>query len=301
VTSAPGSFAPAATAPPSFAPRADTAVTLASDGSFLGGQSVGNDPGDVTVGGGAVWVANLGSSTVSRIDPGGGGQATIGGIGRPSSLAYEAAADRLWVLDGLGAKVSIVDARNGKVLDSFRQTGRGIAVGRGLVWVADEIDDAVIVTDPLSRAVVATVRLPAGTAPVAVAVGTDVVWVGAKGSSSVFRIDPATRAVKGGAIAIAGRPTAISIGDAVWVGSGPDDALIRLDPTDGRVAQTYPAICDEPGGLAAVGSSVWLTCRRDGTVLQVGTAGVNVTAKVGLVPNDVAADGDKLWVTLAAE
>ena len=81
----------------------------------------------------------------------------------------------------------------------------------------------------------------------------------------------------------------------------PGPAVIRIDPTDARVAQTLTEVCDEPGGIAAVAGAAWLACRLDGTVLRIGSTGVDVTAPIGFVPNDVALDGENVWVTLSAE
>jgi streptogramin lyase len=194
-----------------------------------------------------------------------------------------------------------VDARNGEVLDSVRQSGRGIAFGAGSIWIADEVGDAVVMFDPLSRQVVTRIELAPGSAPVAVAATPAVVWVAAKGSSTVERIDPVQRVATGGSTAVTGGPTDIAAAGSIWVASGPTDAVVRIDPSDGRVAQTYTAVCDEPGGLAVLGQEAWVACRRDGTVLRIGTAGVVTTAEFGFVPNDVALDGETVWVTLAAE
>ncbi len=169
------------------------------------------------------------------------------------------------------------------------------------MWIADEVGDAVTVIDPLSRRVVATISLPGGSTPAAVAAGPETVWVAAKGSSSVERIDVARRALIEGSTAVAGSPTALAVGDSIWVASGPADAVIRLDATDGRVARTYTNVCDEPGGIAPAGDEAWVTCRRDGRVLRIGTDGVRATAPVGFVPNDVAVDEQSVWVTLASE
>ena len=302
-TAPPPTASPSPAQSPSLVAGPNAAIELDSEGQQVGGQVVGSGPDDVIVGGGSVWVANLGSSTITRIDPAGGTQTTIGGVGRPSGLAYEAGEERLWVLDGLGAKLSIVDARTGQVLESFRQSGRGIASGAGAIWIADEVGDAVVLVDPVSRQLAATIALPTGSAPVAVATTDDMVWVAAKGASSVYRIDPVGRALVGGPTMVIAPPTDIEAGPSgVWVASGPGDALIRLEAADGRIAQTTTAICDEPGGVAVGTEGAWLTCRRDATVIRFATSGGVVgTIDVGFVPNDVALDGDTAWVTLAAE
>ena len=109
-------------------------------------------PSAVVEGGGYVWVAGLGNSTVYRYAPetfldGPIGRANIGG--RPSAIAY----------------------------------------GHGFVWVTSESDDLVFRIDPGNYALF---QIPVGDRPVAVAVGEGAVWVANAGDGTVSRVEPQT-------------------------------------------------------------------------------------------------------------
>ena len=109
-------------------------------------------PSAVVEGGGYVWVASLGNSTVYRYAPetfleGPIGRAGIGG--RSTAIAY----------------------------------------GHGFVWVTSESDDLVARIDPGNYA---SFQIPVGDRPVAVAVGEGAVWVANAGDGTVSRIDPET-------------------------------------------------------------------------------------------------------------
>ena len=109
-------------------------------------------PSAVVEGGGYVWVASLGNSTVYRYAP-----ATFleGPIGRA----------------GIGGRST------------------AIAYGHGFVWVTSESDDLVARIDPGNYA---SFQIPVGDRPVAVAVGEGAVWVANAGDGTVSRIDPET-------------------------------------------------------------------------------------------------------------
>jgi YVTN family beta-propeller protein len=74
------------------------AVTEEPDGPARDRVLVGNDPSDITVAFGAVWVANEGDGTVSRIDPVTLGVKTIEVGGHPSAIAADTETQTIWVV-----------------------------------------------------------------------------------------------------------------------------------------------------------------------------------------------------------
>ncbi len=124
-------------------------------GDVTGSTFVGSAPAGVAVGGGSVWVANVGEATVSRFNP----------------LTFEEGPLRS---PSVGRRPS------------------GIAFGEGAVWVANAGDDSVTRIDPSTYS---TTTIPVGARPVAIAVGSGAVWVASAGAGTVSRIDPATRRV----------------------------------------------------------------------------------------------------------
>jgi YVTN family beta-propeller protein len=112
-------------------------------------------PSAVVVGNGAVWVANVGDSTVQRFNP-----ATFEeGPVRPYAVASRPL---------------------------------GLAFGEGAVWVANASDDSVTRIDPFTGS---ARTIAVGRGPTAVAVGAGAVWVANTAGSTISRVDPATNSV----------------------------------------------------------------------------------------------------------
>ena len=76
---------------------------------------VGTNPTGVAAGAGAVWVANSGEQTISRIDPGSGRATTIDVHAEPTELAVGAGA--VWMTSSSNRIVSQLDPRSGRVVD----------------------------------------------------------------------------------------------------------------------------------------------------------------------------------------
>jgi YVTN family beta-propeller protein len=136
----------------------------------------GTAPAAIAVGEGAVWVANSGDNTVTRISPGTGSAVGIYQVGRrPSGIAVGAGS--VWTANGLDGTVTRIDARSGSTTEVVR-VGAGpaaIAYGAGAVWVANGDDGTVSRIDPATNEVSATIAV--GNRPEAVAIGGDAVWV----------------------------------------------------------------------------------------------------------------------------
>ena len=115
----------------------------------------GAQPSGIAVSNDAVWVANFGANTVSRLDP--------------NNLKPETSAP---ITVGKGPSA--------------------IVVGGGAVWVADRFSDLVSRIDPFTNTTT-TVRV--GRRPDALAYGFGSVWVANGGSGTVTRIDPRTSSV----------------------------------------------------------------------------------------------------------
>ena len=93
----------------------------------------------IAVGAGAVWVANSGDGSVSRIDPRSNAVTKAISVGdAPVAIATEA--DAVWVANSGDGTVSRIDPRANKVVSSIRvgHRPRGITVSEGAVWVTLE-------------------------------------------------------------------------------------------------------------------------------------------------------------------
>jgi YVTN family beta-propeller protein len=153
---------------------------------------VGEDPVSVAAGRGAVWVANLNSSTVSRIDPRNHRVTERGIPFHPAALA--ASRDAVWAGSLTGPEVARIDA-NGVLPIALRAaTANSAENGAGAVAVSSDGVWALVGNfllekiDPTTNRVVLSVETTNG--PVDVAVGEGAVWTA--GAGSVGQHDPKT-------------------------------------------------------------------------------------------------------------
>lgn len=135
-------------------------------------------PSAVAAGAGAIWIADGGGNTVSRIDTHSGAATAIPVGNGPAGLAVGERS--VWVTLGLDDRVARIDSETGAVRDTVR-VGRGptgVAIGRGAVWTANSGDGTVSRIDPGTGRVTATIAV--GASPQDVAVGADRVWVSSR-------------------------------------------------------------------------------------------------------------------------
>jgi YVTN family beta-propeller protein len=132
-------------------------------------------PSGVAFGGGAAWVSNFGSGTVSRIDA---------ATGKVASFRVQSVADleygygSLWVLTARPNTIRRVNPAT-LLTEAIVPVGRcpwQIAVGAGAIWSTNCADGTVTRIDPQANAVAATIRV--GYRPLSVTVGRSAVWVG---------------------------------------------------------------------------------------------------------------------------
>jgi YVTN family beta-propeller protein len=99
---------------------------------------VGSSPSAVAVGPDAVWVANLGDGTVSRIDPATYAVKKTIRVGqRPIAVALDPADHAVWVANSGDGTVSRIDSRTNKIVKTIAIGNKpvGLDVGDGRVWV----------------------------------------------------------------------------------------------------------------------------------------------------------------------
>jgi YVTN family beta-propeller protein len=135
----------------------------------------GSSPSAIAVGEGAVWVANSGDNTVSRMLPETASTVSKPTVGRqPSGIAVGDGA--VWVSNRGDDNVTRFDASSGSELNiPVGMAPIGIAFGEGAVWVANSDDGTVSKIDPETKVVVATIRV--GARPVGIVVSDGRVWV----------------------------------------------------------------------------------------------------------------------------
>jgi virginiamycin B lyase len=210
----------------------------------------------------------------------------------------------VWTSSGLWRIDAATNALSGP-LATGAQSG-DITTGDGSVWASDYSYGLVRRYDAVTGRLVATIQLPAGSAPEGLVDGFGAIWVANHHGGTITRIDPATNTVvatiKVGTVG-AGGPQGIAAGlGSVWVGIPTDSAVVRVDPQTNTVQADIripgQAVFEPCGGIAVGQSAVWISMCLDGTlVARIDPSRNVVTAidDVGGNANQLAADGDTVW------
>jgi YVTN family beta-propeller protein len=265
---------------------------------------VGRRPGAVAVGEGAVWVANLDDSTLSRINPttrAVEGTIPMQGVS-PSDIA--AGAGGVWVANGPHNEVVRVSPDANEVVDRIETNecfgfDASVAVGKGAVWFVCAVGISRI--DPVSNLPLGLPYL--GGLPRGIAAGLGAVWVSDGGHNTVSRINPETRQVTD-TLTVAGDPRGLAVGQgAVWVSAFRDDQVSRLAARPGeRITTESIHVGDGPIDVAVGAGGVWVANSRDGTVSRIDPQARKVVAtiRLGSSPRGVAVGANRIWVTVQA-
>jgi ABC-type transport system substrate-binding protein len=211
------------------APAGDVVRIDPSAHRILATIPLGARPSRIAVGGGAVWVLDPVSRTVSAIDPATDTAAqTIAVAGGASDVAFDAGS--LWVLDRRDGTVSRLDPATG-----LRRATIGIGgdprslttIGYG-IWVTDDELGLVQRIDSRGATVAETVRV--GGAPVAIVAVNAGTWVVDRLAATVSRLS-----FNGGTaaspIGLGGAPSTLTTaGGRLWVGDERHGIVLGLDP-----------------------------------------------------------------------
>lgn len=181
---------------------------------------------DIAVGEGAVWVADMGSSTVYKVDPG------------TNKVVLNIPVD---IFGGEGS----------------------IGVGEGFVWVITFENHNKTLTryNAKSGAEEAKIALPRAGKEVVVDYGA--VWVAAARRDELYRIDPASNEVIA-TISVTGSPRYLASGEgSIWILDLDDGVVQRVDGRTGELAATIDTgSVDSDGGIVTGGGFVWVITRR---------------------------------------
>ena len=214
----------------------------ASDNSFLDIEiPTGEDSGllsgldkyrALAVGEGAIWVTDIASATIYKVDP------------------------------QSNQVVSTIPT------DIFGSAG-SIGVGEGSIWVItfDDHNKTLTRYDAASSAVKAQIKLPRPS--VGVLVGYGSVWVTAASAGELYRIDPRTNQIAA-TIAIHGAsPIVAAAEDSVWVFYDTEGIVQRIDASTGAIVATIEtgvSDMESDGDIAAGGGFIWMITR--GSILS---------------------------------
>ncbi len=246
----------------------------------------------------AVWVAELNSNTVARIDPQRNVVVKRYNVGvRPVGLAVGEGA--VWVAANGSDEVWTIDLKADEVRGQPIKVPRGpvdVAVGFGSVWVTSSSSGTVTRIDARTRQVVATI--PVAAEPIGVAVGRTGVWVAGFKDSLLWRIDPRTNQVAGLPMPVGQGPSAVTTSPhGVWIASQ-SASVTRVQ--EAGVGLDTIAIGRSAAGVATVGDEVWVTDYLGGLIWRVNAATGEVLQPpipVGKQPLRAAVADGAVWVT----
>jgi YVTN family beta-propeller protein len=192
-------------------------VIDATSGVRLRTVDVGDDPEDLALLGGSIWVLNVLDATITPLDP-----ATGETVGKPTQVwghpvALDAAFGRLWVIECRSGTLLAVDPDSGRVVSRV-EIGRGlndVVAFAGSVWVSNWRTHSVIRIDPDDVAIEA--EIDAGDTPGELASGPSGLWVADTRGTRILRIRPRTNRVVE-TVMVGESPTALAVGSrVVWV------------------------------------------------------------------------------------
>jgi YVTN family beta-propeller protein len=266
---------------------------------------VGVRPAAIAVGEDAVWVANSGEGTLSRIDPETRKVVrTLGGVGSsPEDVA--AGGGYVWVANGSDGTVSQIDPRLNAVVATLDLRGSdelapdaayAVAFGFGSLWVASG-PRSVLRIDPEAGGVVK--RIDVGGQAVDLAVGGGGVWAVTTGERAV-RIEPRTNEIVT-STAVGGFPLVIAVGAGkAWVGDFSNRVWLinaetgLVDATVGL--RSLPGAIGTGSGAGWIGTAQGVLSRVDPrTGIVVGRTSV----APGWVADDVAVAYGQVWVAVS--
>jgi YVTN family beta-propeller protein len=219
---------------------------------------VGASPVDVLVDQDAVWVANAGQGTVSRVDPATNTVTNTIQVGRnPVRLA--AGFGSIWVANHTEQTISRIDARTGQMLATIptpTQPATQLAVGAGSMWAI---------------------------------AGYLLVRINPATNQAVF-VDADWELVNGGLTVAGGR---VWLSGRAYPGVQP---IVRVHPATNRKADTVPT--EAEGALAFGGGSVWQAGIATQTIYRLDRrSGRKLAAiPIGVVAKHLTAGDGSLWV-----
>jgi class 3 adenylate cyclase len=304
---------------PALVPAGSLAAIDPKTNSGLWHVSVGENPTEIAVSGGKVWILNRGQ-TMSLVDAGTRSLIKTFAIGAaPAGIA--AGASGVWAGDSVTSSVLKLNPDNAVVIAKIhappltppplppdaapRLDGGSIALSHDAMWFLSG-NATLSRIEPRAGHVQATVRHggePDG-GPAYVAVGEDGVWVYAYNGTDgdLTRVDPRSNSVVA-SVSLAGTgPLAAGLGN-VWLVDNPKHLIWQIDP--GSPTARPPTVVrsitvgQNPVDVAVGLDSVWVAS-GDGTVSRIDPIAARVveTIRVGGNLGGIAVGGGLVWVTV---
>jgi YVTN family beta-propeller protein len=279
---------------------ANSIAAIEPNGRLHSLVTTGPNPDGIVYGAGALWIANTGDGTVSRVDPVKHRIVQTIKVGSaPESIAVWG--KDVWVANSGDGTVSRINVDINEVAQQISVGNLPIAIAAGSsgVWVANSGDGTVDRIDPGSGDV--TRRIPVGGSPDGIAVDDHTVWVANGRDGSASPID-ATSGIVASSIPVGAGPKGLAItADSVWVANQFDLTVSRIDITSRRVVATIQ-VGDGPNSIVAAGRAVWVGDEFDGAITRIDPVRNEADRRValGASPRGLAVVGKSVWVVSGA-
>ena len=237
------------------------------------------NPEDLIVDSGALWVTEPAANAVIRADIDLSNQQEISVGTDPNGIA--AATDGTIFVTNFGeGDVSRIDPADPTVeaerIEIEATNPHGIAVADGVLWVTDRATNELIQYDLGSGDRNAA---GVGSNPKGVAVSDGVVWVANADDGTVSLISEADLAPIGDPVGVGGQPRAVDVFDGkVWVSNGDDEGkelgakdgwVSVFDATTQKLIEKKLVVGGSPEGLGVGDGRVWVATGPEGTVRAI--------------------------------
>ena len=265
--------------------------------------AAGFAPFGVAFDGTNIWITNLLSDTVTRINA-----ATGTAVGTPIAVGdgpFGVAFDgtTMWVTNIGSSNVTRINAATGTVVGTPIAVGSnpvGVAFDGTTIWVTNQGSNNVTRINAATGTVVGT-PITVGTLPRGVAFDGTNIWVANSSSNNVTRINAATGTVVGAPITVGTSPQGIAFdGTNIWVANSTSGSVTRINAATGTVVGSPITVGSAPFGVAFDGTNIWVANSDDNNVTRIDAATgtvVGAPITVGTTPLGVAFDGTNMWVT----
>jgi YVTN family beta-propeller protein len=271
--------------------------------SLLADIPVGSSPSQVAAGGGALWVANEASGTVSRIDRRTRAVSQTIPVGNgPAAVAVGAGG--VWVVNSLDGTLKWISPATNEVVKTIEagNSPSGVCVTAGAVWVASTYDRSIVRFDPVGLRTTTTRIVDQ---PNQLACGGGSVWATSQSAGTVTQLRPGrSRASVLKRIRVGRNPSGLAWGSgALWVTNTDDGTVSRIDGRRGVQTAVIGMGADSgPTGVVAGADGVWVANERAGTVARIDPARdvVARSLKLGNHPQSLALVDGELWVGVRA-
>jgi YVTN family beta-propeller protein len=275
----------------------ETAPTATSAAPLPSEVVVGGSPCGITQLEGSVWVSDISSNRVVKIDV--ATRAVVGTfpVGRaPCWVAGDESG--IWVAPSEEEFVQVLDPVTGQVVENVDVASgpadAKVDVGFGTIWATATPDGDVVRIDPQGHRVVA--RIHVGKEPRSVVVGGGFAWAAVEGSDRVVAIDPSTDSVVHRLRVRTPSAILAATKNVVWVGQLLAERVTKLRTRDGRILRTY-RLQSNPGPGEVIDGEVWAPDHLNSELLRFSmTTGHLRRTEVGQYPSAIVRVGDEVWV-----